>query len=72
LVIYAFTFNPSSTSRRIASEREGLSGCFSAQRPIASRIEGSARKPISGVMPVRGRPMMTFCLPEIVFFILFV
>jgi hypothetical protein len=38
---------------------------------VDARITGSARKPIIGVMPVRGRPM-TFCLTVLAFFILFV
>jgi len=56
----AFTFSPSSTRRRMASESVGVSGCFSAHLTIEALITGSARKPIRGVMPVRGRPM-TFC-----------
>jgi hypothetical protein len=68
---FAFAFNPSSTRRRMASESEGMSGCFSAHLTMEALIIGSARNPISGVVPVRGRPM-TFCLTGIVFFILFV
>src|ERR1700682_3104136 len=68
---YAFALSPSSTRRRMASESEGMSGCFSAHLTIEARITGSARNPIRGVMPLRGRPM-TFCLTGIVFFILFV
>jgi hypothetical protein len=55
----------------MASESVGMSGCFSAHLIMDARMTGSARNPISGVMPVRGRPM-TFCLTRVVFFILFV
>src|SRR6266550_2697705 len=68
---FPFTFSPSSTRRRMASESDGVSGCFSAHRTMDARITGSARKPINGVMPVRGRPM-TLCLTGVAFFILFV
>jgi hypothetical protein len=63
-------FSPISTSRRMASESEGMSGWFSAQRIISARIAGSARKPIIGVIPVAGRPA-DFCLADIAFFINF-
>jgi hypothetical protein len=68
---YCLALSPSSTRRRMASESVGISGCFSAHFTIEARITGSARNPISGVVPLRGRPM-TFCLTGIVFFILFV
>jgi hypothetical protein len=68
---YFLALNPSSTSRRMASDSDGVSGWSSAQRTIDARIAGSARKPINGLMPVAGRPM-TFCLTVLAFFILFV
>src|SRR5437762_4234323 len=58
---FGLMVSPSSTSRRMASDSVGVSGCFSAQLTIAARILASARKPIRGVTPVGGRPM-TLCL----------
>ena len=67
-----FTFvlivSPSSTSRRIASDSVGESGCFSAHLVIDARTSGSARKPTRGAEPVRGRPGI-FCFTRVVFFI---
>jgi hypothetical protein len=40
----------------MASESVGLSGWFSAHLTIDARITGDARKPISGSVPVAGRP----------------
>ncbi|MDP2356771.1 MAG: hypothetical protein Q8M31_12010 [Beijerinckiaceae bacterium] len=65
------TFSPRSTSRRMASERVGMSGCFSAHLTIDARIAASARKPISGVMPVRGRPK-ALCFTAFALFMFFV
>jgi hypothetical protein len=66
---FAFAFSPSSTKRRIASERVGVSGWLSAHFTIAARVTGSARNPTIGVTPVAGRPR-NFCLADIVFFII--
>jgi hypothetical protein len=55
----------------MASDKLGLSGSFFDHFTIAARVAASARKPINGFMPVRGRPM-TFCLTFFDFFILFV
>jgi len=51
-----FTFSPSFTSWRMASESLGLSCCFSAQASISALSSGEPRSPIIGVLPVRGRP----------------
>jgi hypothetical protein len=59
---------PISTSRRMASDSDGVSGWFSAHLTIAARIAGSARNPMSGLIPVRGRPM-AFDLTVLAFFI---
>jgi hypothetical protein len=48
--------NPSSSSRRIASEREGLSFCCLAQLSIANLSAGGSRRASTGSCPVRGRP----------------
>ena len=45
-----------STSWRIASEREGLSGCCFAQVSIADRSAGESRIADTGSCPVAGRP----------------
>ena len=53
---FGFALSPSSTRRRTASDRVGLSSCFSAHLTIAARVAGSARIPALGVTPVAGRP----------------
>jgi hypothetical protein len=42
--------------RRVASERVGISGWFSAQLTMEARSTGAARNPIMGSRPVAGRP----------------
>src|SRR5229473_2665648 len=39
---FGFALSPSSTRRRTASDRVGLSSCFSAHLTIAARVAGSA------------------------------
>jgi hypothetical protein len=53
---FDFTVKPSSTRRRVASERVGLSGWFSAHLTMDARNTGAARNPIMGSRPVAGRP----------------
>jgi hypothetical protein len=59
--VYEFRFvalaaNPSSSSRRIASDREGLSCCCLAQFSIADLIARGSRTVRTGSRPVAGRP----------------
>jgi hypothetical protein len=49
-------FKPSSISRRTASERDGLSGCFCAQSSTRAINSVGARTGSTGAMPVAGRP----------------
>jgi hypothetical protein len=49
-----------STSWRIASEREGLSGCCFAQVSIADLSSGESRIADTGSLPVAGRPRFLF------------
>jgi hypothetical protein len=48
--------NANSTRRRIASEREGLSGCCFAQFSIADLSGNESRIADTGSCPVAGRP----------------
>ena len=64
---FPFAFSPSSTSRRMASERVGLSLCFAAHLSTVSRNSSVARSAIVGVLPVGGPPL--FCITDIAFFI---
>ena len=52
----SFKFRPSSISRRTASERDGLSGCFCAQTSTRAINSLGARTGSTGAMPVAGRP----------------
>jgi hypothetical protein len=54
----AFAFSPSSTRRRMASDKLGLSDWLSAHRTTDARIVGEARKPMSGSFPVAGLPRL--------------
>lgn len=54
--------SPNSTRRRVASERLGMSGWFSAHFTIEARNTGDARNPIIGSRPVAGRPRRFFGL----------
>src|SRR5262249_20364349 len=49
-------FTPNSTSRRIATERDGLSGCCFAHASIADLSSGDSRIADTGSCPVAGRP----------------
>jgi hypothetical protein len=49
-------FSAISISRRIASEREGLSFCCLAQLSISDLSAAESRSAETGVSPVRGRP----------------
>ena len=51
-----FNFSAISTSRRSASEREGLSGWRLAQASTSAVNAGGARKASIGSLPVPGRP----------------
>jgi hypothetical protein len=57
---FALAFNPSSTSRRMASERLGSSCCRAAQPSIASVNAGESRSAVTGSLPVAGRPRFFF------------
>src|SRR2546430_3172212 len=48
----------SSTKRRIASEREGWSGCCLAQSWIRDLSAGDSRTAVTGSWPVGGRPRL--------------
>jgi hypothetical protein len=52
----ALVDNAISISRRIASEREGLSFCCLAQLSISALSVGGSRSANTGVSPVGGRP----------------
>src|SRR5262245_28907293 len=52
----SFKLKPSSISRRTASERVGLSGCFCAQSSTRAINSLGARIGSTGAMPVAGRP----------------
>ena len=57
--------SPSSTSRRMASERSGLSVCLAAQASTFSRNSDESRIAVTGSRPVAGRPLFfrtTFCV----------
>ena len=51
-----FKFNANSMSRRAASDRDGLSGCFCAQSSTRAINSLGARIGSTGSMPVAGRP----------------
>src|SRR5262249_27665436 len=53
---FDLTLSANSTSWRIASEREGLSGCCFAQVSIADLNAGERRIADTGSLPVAGRP----------------
>jgi len=53
---FGLALSPISTRRRMASDKDGSSGSDSAQRTTDARISGDARNPISGSLPVAGRP----------------
>ena len=74
--VYEFRFvalaaNPSSSSRRIASDREGLSCCCLAQFSIADLIAHGSRTVRTGSRPVAGRPGffgVTFSIDDLAMF----
>ena len=51
-----FAFSPSSTSRRMASERAGVSACLAAQLATAARNSSDSLIAVTGSRPVAGRP----------------
>ncbi len=55
---FGFALSPSSTRRRTASDRVGLSSCFSAHLTIAARVAGSADSRL-GSYAGRGSPRTT-------------
>jgi hypothetical protein len=65
-----FVFNPSSTRRRMASERDGSSACLAAQASTAPEIWGGSRTAETGCTPpfFLGRPR-DFLFTGIDFFI---
>jgi len=63
-----FGLSAISTSRRNASEREGLSGCRLAQASTSAVNAGGARNVSIGSLPVPGRPRflgITFLLDSL-------
>jgi hypothetical protein len=66
-----FTVRPSSTSRRMASERDGLSSCLVAHWSTATPASGDKRTAVTGWTPpfFFGRPR-DFLFTEIDFFII--
>jgi len=57
-----FAFSPSSTRRRMASERPGSSSCFAAQRSTFARNASERRIARTGSFPVAGRPTLFFSI----------
>jgi hypothetical protein len=57
---FDLVLSANSTSWRIASEREGLSGCCFAQVSIADLNAGERRIADTGSLPVAGRPRFLF------------
>src|SRR5215469_6480359 len=57
---FDLALSANSTSWRIASEREGLSGCCFAQVSIADLSVGERRIADTGSLPVAGRPRFLF------------
>jgi hypothetical protein len=53
---FALAASASSTRRRMASDREGLSGCRLAQSSIRDLSAGDSRIAVTGSWPVAGRP----------------
>ena len=53
---FVFAARASSTRRRIAAEREGLSSCCLAQLSICDLRTGDNRTAVTGSWPVAGRP----------------
>jgi hypothetical protein len=70
---FAFAFRPSSTRRRMASERPGPSSWLAAQASTAAEISGDNLTALTGYTPpfFFGRPI-AFLFTEIDFFIVFV
>src|SRR5271166_5948554 len=57
---FDLALSANSTNWRIASEREGLSGCCFAQVSIADLSAGESRIADTGSLPVAGRPLFLF------------
>jgi hypothetical protein len=55
-----FAFSPSSTKRRMASERPSSSSCMAAQAPTFARSSSDRRIAVTGSRPVAGRPRPLF------------
>jgi hypothetical protein len=55
--LFDLVASANSTSRRIASERDGLSGSCLAQLSIAALSESERRMADTGSCPVAGRPL---------------
>ena len=65
--------SPSSTSRRMASERSGLSVCLAAQASTFSRNSDESRIAVTGSRPVAGLPLFfrtTFLRDAFIFLVL--
>ena len=56
VIFLCLAANANSTRRRIASDRDGLSGCSFAQASIAALKAGDSRMADTGSFPVAGRP----------------
>jgi hypothetical protein len=55
-----FAFSPSSTKRRMASERPSSSSCMAAQASTFARSSSDRRIAVTGSRPVAGRPRPFF------------
>jgi hypothetical protein len=69
--LLALVANANSRSRRIASERVGLSFCCLAQLSIADLVAGGSRSVRTGSRPVAGRPGffgVTFSIDDLAMF----
>jgi hypothetical protein len=58
---FSLIFNAISIIRRIASDRDGWSGCSLAHSSTRAVRVGGIRKAVTGSCPVAGRPPRRFC-----------
>jgi hypothetical protein len=58
---FSLIFNAISIIRRIASDRDGWSGCCLAHSSTRAVSAGGIRKAVTGSCPVAGRPPRRFC-----------
>ena len=59
--------SPSSTRRRMASDRDGVSACLTAQLSMRALSSSGRRIDLAGICPVAGRPGFRFFDAFIVF-----